>query len=361
MPLEALNCTSCGSSDIQEVKPSTFFCNQCDSIFKHVDPTRIVVESASAFCACGGQAVSRCQSCAEVLCRSHDVVLAYGEALRVNYGLESVGILFRDDQWLSAVSTRGFGYTVPKRPELGTVLDVRVLLASLAPDAGHACWKCVYGQVPVAARAIVSGNLCAFRGCVSTALAARCEHCAFSYCDGHMTQPANEGSRPRNWWSMEYWQVGQLLVDKTVMLKAPGMPSKVVELPISNDFCAGCTDAIVRECEAAVRAAIGDQDRGNGITISFSRMDHQRGVVIHDDNRYRVYENQRRRGWKKLEAEAREAANRTIRATYDAASALLDSAAVVVSSCEVRSAYVPTVDPECDASAVSVVSRKMSG
>ncbi len=51
MTLEAINCTHCGSGDVQQVKPDTYFCNHCESISKHVDPSKVT--TTPSFCAVG--------------------------------------------------------------------------------------------------------------------------------------------------------------------------------------------------------------------------------------------------------------------------------------------------------------------
>jgi hypothetical protein len=75
MPLEAISCTGCGSADVQEVKPSTYFCNHCETVFKHIDPTRVNVSHTPGFCDCGsGRPVkSQCQLCTNALCRDCDM------------------------------------------------------------------------------------------------------------------------------------------------------------------------------------------------------------------------------------------------------------------------------------------------
>ena len=49
MPFETIACSRSGSADVQEVKPSTYFCNHCETVFKCVDPTRLTVRNNSAF------------------------------------------------------------------------------------------------------------------------------------------------------------------------------------------------------------------------------------------------------------------------------------------------------------------------
>jgi hypothetical protein len=73
MPLEALSCTKCGSSDVLEVKPGTFFCNYCETIFKYVSPNQVAVSYRPDFCSCGNQIQVQCNVCKTGMCWSCDV------------------------------------------------------------------------------------------------------------------------------------------------------------------------------------------------------------------------------------------------------------------------------------------------
>jgi ribosomal protein L37AE/L43A len=46
--LESITCTHCGSSEVQEVKPHTYFCSHCEGVFKHIDPTQVTVTQEKA-------------------------------------------------------------------------------------------------------------------------------------------------------------------------------------------------------------------------------------------------------------------------------------------------------------------------
>jgi hypothetical protein len=61
MPFESVACPSCGSDDVQEVKPNTYFCNQHEGVFKHLDPSRVT--TTPAFCGCGNRVEFQCQIC----------------------------------------------------------------------------------------------------------------------------------------------------------------------------------------------------------------------------------------------------------------------------------------------------------
>jgi hypothetical protein len=70
MPVETIKCQECGSSDVQEVKPSTYFCNHCDAVCQHVDPTATPVAGCEID-SCGVAAVGRCHGCTRAFCGTH--------------------------------------------------------------------------------------------------------------------------------------------------------------------------------------------------------------------------------------------------------------------------------------------------
>ena len=69
MPLEAIACRSCGSSEVSEYKPGSYVCGHCDTVFKHVDPSRVTVQRE--FCECGQAVTTQCCLCGDGLCRTH--------------------------------------------------------------------------------------------------------------------------------------------------------------------------------------------------------------------------------------------------------------------------------------------------
>ncbi len=83
MPFESLSCQRCGSGDIQEVKPETYFCNHCESVFKYVSPSRAGVASGGCEVLagrrpCGVPAIGRCRTCQRAFCRTHQARAARG-------------------------------------------------------------------------------------------------------------------------------------------------------------------------------------------------------------------------------------------------------------------------------------------
>jgi hypothetical protein len=70
MPLESISCTKCGSTDFKEVKPDTYFCNHCDSVFKRANEAQGGPISCEVG-ACGVMAMGRCDSCGHAFCSTH--------------------------------------------------------------------------------------------------------------------------------------------------------------------------------------------------------------------------------------------------------------------------------------------------
>lgn len=174
MPLESINCTNCGSGDVKEVKPSTYFCNHCETVFKHVDPTRVTLEQA--FCGCGSAIQVRCNLCHVGLCGQCDAK----QVRDYYYCKSSVEVLVR---------TEGFGYVTrdTSNPGLCLAIGNRVLFSSRGhyvfgpfiptnkllwclPDHGvrfhHLCWSCVSAMVPVVAELMSSRRMCENLYCV---------------------------------------------------------------------------------------------------------------------------------------------------------------------------------------------------
>jgi len=166
MSCETLACTNCGSGDVREVKPNTYFCNHCDSVFKHVDPARLTV--GPAFCEHGNPVEVQCQVCKIGMCRS-----------RCDIVRQSVGL----------VSTEGFGYLeqgAGRNIDVGgPFLILGKLLTSLTLDRGegliHACHGCVIRAVPAAVARICAGTLCESVRCRNVS-AGTCPCCHGGFC-----------------------------------------------------------------------------------------------------------------------------------------------------------------------------------
>jgi len=75
MPFQSISCTNCGSGNIQEVKPDTYFCNHCEGVFKYAAVSRapearsceVLVDGRE----CGVPAIGRCATDGRAFCRTH--------------------------------------------------------------------------------------------------------------------------------------------------------------------------------------------------------------------------------------------------------------------------------------------------
>src|ERR1039457_3201760 len=71
MPLESITCTSCGATDVQEVKADTYFCNHCEGVFRYARPRGSGGPAVCEIDGCGVAAVGRCLSCGKTICTTH--------------------------------------------------------------------------------------------------------------------------------------------------------------------------------------------------------------------------------------------------------------------------------------------------
>jgi hypothetical protein len=83
MPFESLSCPRCGSGDVQDVKPETYFCNHCDSVFKYARPNRAGSAGgcevpAEGMDCCGVPAIGRCRICRRAFCLTHQARVGEG-------------------------------------------------------------------------------------------------------------------------------------------------------------------------------------------------------------------------------------------------------------------------------------------
>lgn len=182
MPL--LECSSCGSRDLQQVKPDTYFCNHCESVSKLPDPARVTVEPA--FCVHGDPIAARCQFCGTGLCA--------GACDMMVRTLPSGGDALKEQ-----VPTAGFGYLQKAEPPDGATAPATAgpfisrgrLLRSLAithdQQLRHVCRACILAIVPRAADHIASGAMCENPWCAGDVYNAyalgACTCCGASFCD----------------------------------------------------------------------------------------------------------------------------------------------------------------------------------
>lgn len=71
MPVEAIQCKSCGSSDVTEFKPGSYVCGHCEAVFKHIRPAGSGSAVGCEIDDCGVTSVGRCSTCGRAFCRSH--------------------------------------------------------------------------------------------------------------------------------------------------------------------------------------------------------------------------------------------------------------------------------------------------
>lgn len=207
MPFEAIACTRCGSTEVQEVKPSTYFCNHCETVFKHIDPTRLTVDHGPAFCSCGNPVQVQCQVCKTGVCRDCDTI-----EWRRSAGIKEPGHCgaFNGPPDIS-VSAIGYGYLESSkysylRPGgekefvisrgrivteersgpavIGPFLGVNKILSALRATHGdlrHVCCTCVESAAPATAEHVRNGDLCETPRCAGWSTG-RCPCCEGAFC-----------------------------------------------------------------------------------------------------------------------------------------------------------------------------------
>lgn len=176
MPFEAVSCPSCGSLDVQEVKPGTYFCNHSETVFKYIDPSRLAASYAPSFCMHGNPVRCQWQLCGAGMCMLCDVI-----------------------QWQAtdgapdSVPTVGFGYLKHlderERRVAGPFFYIYKLISSLASSRGdlrHVCYPCVASAVPVTADRIITGVVCESPLCGAPSRA-RCRCCGSAFCEQCLT------------------------------------------------------------------------------------------------------------------------------------------------------------------------------
>jgi hypothetical protein len=269
MSFETLRCSNCGSDNVQEVKPNTYFCNHCDAVSKYVDPARLTV--GPAFCEHGNRIEVQCQVCRTGMCRSQcDIVPAWLEG--------HAGI----------VRTQGFGYLETGQGKYvsvdGPFLSVGELLTSLSLDRGetlsHACRACVIRAVPAAAAHISAGAICETKGCSGTP-AGTCPCCQGSFCRMCSMPLIVKHS---------IWKDGVISLDHGMIIKSAAIcpwdpevdresESIPVDMPTPDGMCGPCVGEN-RDKAAAMAATICRQDyAGKLIPIGGDMYFHERFKV----------------------------------------------------------------------------------
>jgi hypothetical protein len=181
MPFESVTCPSCGSDDVQQVKPDTYFCNKSETVFKHIDPFRLTVSHAPSFCMHGDPVRYQCQLCGVGMCKECDVLQSQD---LVTVPVVGFGYLeYRQPP------RRSFGTPRPEERVTGPFFYTSKLISSLASSHGdlrHVCYPCVAAAVPGAADRIIAGAMCESPHC-SALSKARCRCCRSGFCEQCLT------------------------------------------------------------------------------------------------------------------------------------------------------------------------------
>jgi hypothetical protein len=211
MGFDSLSCTHCGSGDVQEIKPDTYFCNHCKNVFRYVDTSQTTVGDQPGFCGCGNPVEFRCQACKGVLCDECDTV-----------GQAATWALGHHQRFIATAPADGFGYLldpeffdegssgqlsriandriipiklwssqrVPASGRIGpflTLNDVLLHVAAAFPGGvRHLCRGCALAAVPATARAISDRSRCEHSGC-GEGPDRQCRCCFGSFCKDHAT------------------------------------------------------------------------------------------------------------------------------------------------------------------------------
>jgi hypothetical protein len=228
VPFEAIACARCGSIDVQEVKPSTYFCNHCESVFKYIDPSRLKVEHSPSFCWCGNAIQVQCQLCKKGICWQCDVstnrdaiyrspgnqagykadcgrMRLYGPG--VEPGFFYYASYSRLEENTLPVPVNGFGYLHRDmdRRACGPFLYLSELLSSIAVARGlhyergsvpvtHLCFACVADAVPVTVERIANHEICESPGCTDRP-SETCRCCSSPFCANCVTPRADPNLR----------------------------------------------------------------------------------------------------------------------------------------------------------------------
>ncbi len=178
MATASLGCTNCGSADVKEVKPETYFCNACDSIFKYIDPTKLTV--SPDFCGCGDPIQVQCNVCHVGLCRNCDILCDI--RLRQRWPAGVFG-----DQSLQLISTSEVGYSLDHVQGLFFPLSkVISTVRNHHSDLHHLCMACVERAVPETADRIANRIVCESPACSEPA-SGPCRCCSDDFCKSCLT------------------------------------------------------------------------------------------------------------------------------------------------------------------------------
>jgi hypothetical protein len=219
MPFETVTCPSCGSTDVQQVKPDTYFCNRSETVFKHIDPSRLTVSHAPSFCMHGNPVLCQCQLCGAGMCGACDVLQWRNpDGSRREIFVPAVGFGYLEhpgeEGHLAIIGNRIITSRVT-----GPFFYTDKLISTLASSHGgllHVCCPCVASAVPVTADRIITGAVCESPHC-SAPSKARCRCCRSAFCEQWLTHD---------------WFFRQGLAENGRFRYYPGVPSRWPCLPL---------------------------------------------------------------------------------------------------------------------------------
>lgn len=205
MGLQAMNCPNCGSSAVKEVKPSTYFCDHCEGVFRLVPPVGQSAASTADFCTCGNRITSQCRVCETGLCKECDIA----PWLKVPHPLDrplppresrsrwyhGLAIRSTDSGYLtsgSRVDVLDDGHLTEVQMNSAASVEPVVYAAKVMRyldrtylTIKHVCLSCLVAAVPATIEDIALGRVCETLRCGSEP-SKQCPCCHGAFCDDHV-------------------------------------------------------------------------------------------------------------------------------------------------------------------------------
>jgi hypothetical protein len=348
--LEAISCTGCGSTDVQEVEPSTYFCNHCETVFKHVDPGRLAVSYVPGFCDCGsGKPVTaQCQACrSQAICeqcdagswsspldRNRAVIQAVGEGYPRHGPRLKIGTI-GDDVHFDVID-RTINWCFSGEVEDGELaLPVVKLRAAVSRSLGlraleHVCVSCLAGALPKTAQRLATGAECVDFWCASPG--EPCRSCGRSFCAQHRSDSTGNG----RFYSRDSvaGRLSVLSAVKAELLHTPGLPAWPLRQPA--DTCGSCLGRVaeylhkVCECgeirnESTLPPGWPEDDRERHIPTLVIRAEKKRTQWAQNRSNERARVEAERRWGELSDYAERLVASGTFRGASDTAFAAVDN------------------------------------
>jgi hypothetical protein len=279
MPLEAVACTSCGSTEVSEYKPGSYVCEHCDTVFKHVDPSKVTLQRE--FCACGQVVTAQCCICEKGLCRTHaeidrSTILQWIPTSLPAYDGSGSVVPFThaappgDGYWIGADPSVVFSHTAER---LGTGVicqdcyDARQAEVIQELADGGACDE-------LAARKI-AGEVCAEPMCTGPA-DLECHCCRLKWCIGEVSAFTGWTTHATGVTSRDVPQLPGTLISQ------PNGGNSVEFASWGRDWAGGLCDFCWREFEALYR-----------------RLADEKGMTIEIGNRINLEPIRGHRSWRR--------------------------------------------------------------